>query len=456
MNEVKSSSGRGKGRVVNFGCRLNAAESELIEENLQGLGLQDEVIVVNSCAVTKEAERQVRQTIRKLRRENPTARLLVTGCAAQINQELYKAMPEVDGIIDNQKKLQREEYAWLAGGSGEDMAAAAAVAAEDMAAGDPDPEVAQGGDRDQGRRRGRGSVQVQNGCNHRCTFCIIPYGRGPSQSLPLGDIVARTRAQLERGCGEIVLTGVDMTDYGSDLPGGPRLGSIIKRLLRLVPEIQRLRLSSVDVAEIDRDIIDLVANEPRFMPYFHISLQAGDDLILKRMKRRHTRQQVIDFCRQMRELRPDVAFGADVIAGFPTETEEMFENSRQLLEECDIVFCHVFPYSERDGTPAARMPQVDPAVRRRRAAILRQEGEMRLVKHYQRQAGRVISVVVEGPGRGRAEDFSLVRLVGAAGAAGSEGWREGVITAVTVEGFETAEGEQPVLRGRLLNINVKN
>jgi threonylcarbamoyladenosine tRNA methylthiotransferase MtaB len=382
--------------VVTFGCRLNTYESSVIEKLSLEAGIEN-AIIFNSCAVTSEAERQLRQAIRSKRKQFPDATIIVTGCAAQVNHEKYSSMSEVDFIIGNAEKMDPEAYRRLS----EQKVAVSDI----MLAKEAVPHMVEGFE-----GRARGFLQVQNGCNHRCTFCIIPYARGNSRSVPLGEIVKQAQLLCEHGYHEIVLTGVDVTDYGGDLPGSPSFGGTIKRLLKQVPALKRLRLSSIDVAEVDEDLLDLIANEPRFMPYLHLSLQSGDDLILKRMKRRHNRQQVFDFCAKVRKLRPEITFGADIIAGFPTETDEMFNNSLNVIEEVGLQFLHIFPYSEREGTPAARMPQVAKQLRKKRAAMLREAGNKQLALHYNQKVGTVMSAICESENRARAEDFSLIKL----------------------------------------------
>ncbi len=396
-----------KPRVVTFGCRLNSFESEVMRGHAAAAGVQDTVIV-HTCAVTAEAERQARQAIRKARREHPGARIVVTGCSAQIEPERYAAMPEVDRVVGNDRKLDPGLWRDLAAG-GDPI-----VVGDIMAVRETAGHLIDGLD-----GRSRAMVQVQNGCDHRCTFCIIPYGRGPSRSVPVGEIVAQTRRLVESGYREVVLTGVDLTSYGKDLPGRPSLGQMVKRVLRLVPDLARLRLSSIDPAEIDRDLLDLVADEPRLMPHLHLSVQAGDTLVLKRMKRRHAREDVVRLCAQLRALRPEIAFGADLIAGFPTETEAMFANTLALVEEAGLTYLHVFPYSARKGTPAARMPQVARAERRERAGRLRAAGDRALAGYLASRVGRVERVLVERDGTGRTEAFASFRIEGATSDVGS-------------------------------------
>ena len=387
-----------------------------------GLG---DVVIVNSCAVTGEAERQARQAIRKARRERPGARIIVTGCAAQIDPAAFAAMPEVTLVIGNAEKLQAATFLALAG------AATARVAVADiMAVRETASHLLTGFD-----GRARSFVQVQQGCDHRCTFCIIPYGRGPSRSVPVGDIVATVRSLVEHGSNEVVLTGVDIASYGGDLPGRPTLGQMVRRLLAQVPDLPRLRLSSLDPVEIDEDLWRLIGGEPRLMPHLHLSLQAGDDLILKRMKRRHARADAIALTRRARDLRPDIAFGADLIAGFPTESEDAFRRSLDLVEDCGLAFLHVFPYSARRGTPAARMPQLPVALRRERAARLREAGAAVRGRFLAAQVGRPARLLVEKLEEGRAighsEQFAPLRLD-----------REAPIGAVVAADIVAATGER--------------
>ncbi|MGH6901211.1 MAG: tRNA (N(6)-L-threonylcarbamoyladenosine(37)-C(2))-methylthiotransferase MtaB, partial [Geminicoccaceae bacterium] len=347
--------------IITFGCRLNAFESAIMRDHAQAAGL-DDLVVVHTCAVTAEAERQARQAIRRARRARPKARIVVTGCSAQITPEAYAAMAEVDQVVGNRDKLDASLWRELA-------ARPRVVVRDIMTVREVAHHLVDGFD-----GRARAFVQVQQGCAHRCTFCIIPYGRGPSRSVPAGAVVDQTRRLVEAGYREVVLTGVDLTSYGRDLPGQPTLGQLVRRVLRLVPELPRLRLSSIDPAEVDRDLVELVATEPRLMPHLHLSVQAGDDLVLKRMKRRHRRSDVVELCARLRALRPDIAFGADLIAGFPTETEAMFARTLELVDDAGLCHLHVFPYSARRGTPAARMPQVQKALRHERAARLRMAG----------------------------------------------------------------------------------
>ena len=381
-------------KIITFGCRLNAYESEVMRGHARAAGLKDAVIV-NTCAVTAEAERQARQAIRRARREHPAARLIVTGCSAQIDPQSYAAMAEVDQVLGNEEKLRAQSF--LPGG-------APRVAVDDiMSVTETAAHLIEGFE-----GRARAFVQVQQGCDHRCTFCIIPFGRGNSRSVPLGEVTAQVRKLVAGGIHEVVLTGVDLTSYGGDLPGAPSLGQMARRLLAAVPELPRLRLSSVDAVELDRDLLRLIAEEPRLMPHLHLSLQSGDDLILKRMKRRHSRRDAVSLCAEVRRLRPDVVFGADLIAGFPTETEAAFENTLRLVADCGLTYLHVFPYSPRPGTPAARMPQVPVHLRKARAAQLRQAGDAALGAFLESRVGTAAQVLVEKPGFGRSEHFAPV------------------------------------------------
>jgi threonylcarbamoyladenosine tRNA methylthiotransferase MtaB len=381
--------------IVTFGCRLNAFESEAIRREATEAGL-DDAIIVNTCAVTAEAERQARQAIRKLRRENPAARLIVTGCAAQIDPARFAAMAEVDHVLGNAEKLRADSYRDL----GARVSAGDIFAVRDTAS-----HLVEGFD-----GRARAFVQVQQGCDHRCTFCIIPYGRGASRSVAIDAVIDQSRRLVERGYRELVLTGVDITAYGLDLAERPSLGSLCRDLLGAIPELTRLRLSSLDPAEIDDDLWSLIADEKRLMPHLHLSLQAGDDLILKRMKRRHSRRQALAAIARARELRPDIAFGADLIAGFPTESETMFANTLMLVEEAALDYLHVFPFSPRPGTPAARMPQVPRGIVRERAARLRDAGARALTRSLAKRVGQVSDVLIERAGFGRSEHYAPVRV----------------------------------------------
>ena len=386
-------------RVQSFGCRLNAFEAEVMRDHGEKAGLGD-AIIINTCAVTGEAVRQARQAIRKARRGNPDATIIVTGCAAQLEPEAFAAMAEVDHVIGNAEKMKAETFAQLALSGSEQILVDDIMSVRETA-----------GHMIEGfGSRTRAYVQIQNGCDHRCTFCIIPFARGNSRSVPAGEVVSQIRTLVENGTREVVLTGVDITAYGADLPGAMTLGSLAKTILRLVPELDRLRLSSIDSIEVDHDLFDVIASEERLMPHLHLSLQAGDDLTLKRMKRRHSRADSIAFCRQIREHRPDIVFGADLIAGFPTETEDMFASSLSIVEECSLTWLHVFPYSAREGTPAARMPQVDGATIKARAARLREAGDRALSQHLRSQVGRAHDVLMETETRGRTRQFTPVEL----------------------------------------------
>ena len=384
--------------VITFGCRLNTYESEVIRNHLRATGQKD-VVVVNSCAVTAEAERQVRQKIRQLKREQPNHRIIVTGCGAQVFPSTYTEMPEVSRVLGNQEKLEKQSYQDF------DLDRSEKALVNDiMSIKETAGHLITGME-----GKARAFIQIQNGCNHRCTFCIIPYGRGNSRSVPIGDIVAQVRTLVEAGYKEIVFTGVDITDYGLDLPGQPTLGQMMRRVLRLVPELPRLRLSSIDAAEVDDDVYGLIATEPRLMPHIHLSLQSGDDMVLKRMKRRHLRDDIISLCTKIRELRPDTVFGADIIAGFPTETDAMFENTLNLVNELELLYLHVFPYSIRPSTPAAKMPQVPGPVKKQRATRLRKAGEKNLQGYLQTQKGKTHHVLMETETTGRTEHFAPVQ-----------------------------------------------
>jgi len=390
--------------VVTFGCRLNAFESEVIRREAERAGLAD-TIVINSCAVTNEAVAQARQMVRRLKRERPGARIVVTGCAAQTQPKTFADMAEVDRVLGNDDKMRGDAWRDARAAFGADRSEKIAVA-DIMSVRKMAPHLLEGFS----SGLPRVFVQVQNGCDHRCTFCIIPYGRGNSRSVPMGAVVDQVRALVERGHAEVVLTGVDLTSYGADLPGAPKLGALTKQILRHVPELRRLRISSIDQVEVDHDLLDVIAEEKRLMPHLHLSLQSGDDLVLKRMKRRHSRSDAIDFCARVRRLRPDIAFGADIIAGFPTETEGMFARSLELVEECDLTFVHAFPYSARPGTPAARMPQVRGEVIKDRARRLRAAGEAALQRRLAAEVGSVRQVLIESASQGRTEHFMPVAI----------------------------------------------
>jgi threonylcarbamoyladenosine tRNA methylthiotransferase MtaB len=401
--------------IITFGCRLNSLESEIIRDHLRAAGL-DDVVVVHTCAVTAEAERQARQAIRRARRTRPEARIVVTGCSAQIVPEAYAAMAAVDQVVGNADKLDGAVWHGLA-------ARPRVVVRDIMGVRETAGHLVDGFD-----GRARAFVQVQQGCDHRCTFCIIPYGRGPSRSVPVGAVVEETRRLVGNGYREIVLTGVDLTTYGGNLPGAPRLGTLVKQILKHVPELERLRLSSIDSVEADHDLLDAFAGNARLMPHLHLSLQAGDDLILKRMKRRHLRADAIAFCQQVRRLRPEVVFGGDIIAGFPTETEDMFARSLDLVDDCGLTHLHVFPFSPRPGTPAARMPQTAREVVKERARRLREKGAAALRAHLDTQVGRTRRVLAESARLGRSEHFTLVGLNAAV--------EPGMVVDVTIKGHD--------------------
>ncbi|MEL7398298.1 MAG: tRNA (N(6)-L-threonylcarbamoyladenosine(37)-C(2))-methylthiotransferase MtaB [Pseudomonadota bacterium] len=381
-----------------MGCRLNAYETEAMRELAAEAGM-DNAVVVNTCAVTAEAVRKARQEIRKLRRQNPEARLIVTGCAAQTEPETFQSMAEVDAVIGNIEKMQPGTWRGMAA---DFIGDTEACQVDDIMS---VTETA-GHLIDGFGTRSRAYVQVQNGCDHRCTFCIIPYGRGNSRSVPAGVVIEQIKRLVDRGYNEVVLTGVDLTSWGADLPMTPKLGDLVLRILKLVPDLPRLRISSIDSIEADENLMQAIATEPRLMPHLHLSLQHGDNMILKRMKRRHLRDDAIAFCEEAKRLRPEMTFGADIIAGFPTETPEMFENSMRLVEDCDLTWLHVFPYSPRNGTPAARMPQVDGRDIKARAARLRRLGEARVSEHLVRQKGQEHRILMENPRMGRTEQFA--------------------------------------------------
>lgn len=389
-------------KLVTFGCRLNTYESEVMRSLAGDAGL-GKTIIVNTCAVTSEAERQARQSIRKLKRENPDFDIIVTGCSAQINPTQYADMKEVERVIGNDEKLKVESY----------LDKHSRIQVNDiMSVKETATHLVSGFD-----GKVRAFVQIQNGCNHRCTFCTIPFGRGNSRSVPLSEIAKQIHVLLENGFKEFAITGVDITDYGKDLPASPTLGQTLRRLFNLVPNLTRLRLSSLDPVEVDDDLFELIQSEPRLLPHFHISLQAGDDMILKRMKRRHLRNDVVEFCKKVKNLRPDAVFGADIIAGFPTETEEMFQNTLNLVEECDLTYLHVFPYSPRPGTPAARMPQVVKDVRKERASRLRDAGEKQFEKYLKSLLGSTDDVLIEEHAKddpkvflGKTKGFAPIRI----------------------------------------------
>lgn len=373
------------------GCRLNAYETEAMRDLTQG---HENLVVVNTCAVTAEAVRKARQDIRKLRRENPDARLVVTGCAAQTEPKTFSNMAEVDNVIGNTEKMNSATWGFLPDTE--------RVQVDDIMS----VEETAGHLIDGFGTRARAYVQVQNGCDHRCTFCIIPFGRGNSRSVPAGVVVDQIKRLVDKGYNEVVLTGVDLTSWGADLPATPQLGDLVLRILKLVPDLPRLRISSIDSIEVDDALMQAIATEPRLMPHLHLSLQAGDNMILKRMKRRHLRDDAIMFCEDARKLRPDMTYGADIIAGFPTETDAMFENSLKLVEDCDLTWLHVFPYSARAGTPAAKMPPVNGKDIKARAALLRAAGKAQVEKHLASRVGHTHNILMENPRMGRTEQFT--------------------------------------------------
>ena len=383
-------------KFVTFGCRLNTYETEVMRNHAEAAGKGD-TIVFNTCAVTAEATRQARQAIRKAKAENPEAEIIVTGCAAQTDPEMFAKMPEVSRVLGNEEKLRAES--WRRGANER-------VSVSDiMSVKTARPQLIDGL-----KERTRAFVQVQNGCDHRCTFCIIPFGRGNSRSIAPNDVVEQVRRLVGSGYSEVVLTGVDLTSWGADLEGAPKLGALANRILRHVPALKRLRLSSIDSIEADPELMDVIAGEERVMPHIHLSLQSGDNMILKRMKRRHAREDSIAFCAELRARRPGIVFGADIIAGFPTETEEMFGNSLAIVDDCGLTYLHVFPFSPRPGTPAARMPQLDKAVIKERAARLRQKGEARLDRFLASEVGATRQVLVETEAMGRTEHFAQVKF----------------------------------------------
>lgn len=384
-------------RTVTLGCRLNTYESEVMRTHALRHLKDEEVVLINTCAVTNEAERQSRQAVRKARREQPHARIIVAGCSAQIHPEVYGNMPEVDRVLGNTEKMQ--------GASFLPHLSDKVLVQDIMAVQETAFHLISGFE-----NRSRAFIEIQNGCDHRCTFCSIPLGRGKSRSVPIAEIVRQVRHLVVQGCREVVLTGVDITGYGSDLPGTPTLGQMMRRVLAQVPDLPRMRLSSLDPSEVDEDIFYLLEQEDRLMPHLHISLQAGDNMILRRMKRRHLREDVVSFCDRVRARRPDAVFGADIIAGFPTETEDMFQQTLDLVKVCDVTYLHVFPYSRREGTPAARMPQVPGAHIKERAARLRALGDAQKKAFYQGHLGKTVAVLLEEAGKGHTDHFAPFRL----------------------------------------------
>ena len=393
-------------KVITLGCRLNAYESDIMRGHAKDNALENTVII-NTCAVTSEAVRQSRQAIRRAKKNNPNAHIIVTGCAAQIDPQGFADMPAVNHVIGNQEKMLSATF------NPDNLLSGESIKVNDiMAVRETAPQLISGGNRplEKSQSRTRAFLQVQNGCDHRCTFCIIPYGRGPARSVPAGEVVAHVRDLVRQGYGEVVLTGVDLSSWGGDLPGTPPLGDLVRRVLKLVPELPRLRLSSIDPAEVDEALFEALTTDPRMTPYVHLSLQAGDDMILKRMKRRHSRADVIDLCERLRAKRPEITFGADMIAGFPTETDAMFENGKSIIEDIGIQWLHVFPYSPREGTPAAKMPAVNGTYIKARAKALREAGEKTKAAHIRARIGETDIALFEETGLGRLPDFTLIKL----------------------------------------------
>ena len=389
-------------KLSTLGCRLNAYETEAMRELATSSGLSDAVII-NTCAVTAEAVRKSKQEVRKLRKENPSAKVIVTGCAAQIDPNSFANMAEVDLVIGNSEKMQQKTWAQL---SNNETFETEKIKVDDiMSVNETAGHLIDGFG-----SRSRAYVQVQNGCDHRCTFCIIPYGRGNSRSVPAGVIVDQIKRLVDKGFNEVVLTGVDLTSWGADLPSAPKLGDLVMRILKLVPDLSRLRISSIDSIEVDENLMQAIATEKRLMPHLHLSLQHGDDLILKRMKRRHLRNDAIAFCEEARKVRPEITFGADIIAGFPTETEKHFQNSVNLIKECELTWLHIFPYSPREGTPAAKMPQVNGNQIRKRASVLRDLGKKQVKSHLSSQLGKNHNILMENAHMGRTEQFTEVKF----------------------------------------------
>ncbi len=405
MNDIVARTQTATGpKILTFGCRLNAYESEVMRGAAEASG-DENLVVVNTCAVTAEAERQARQQIRKIKRASPDARIIVTGCAAQIDPQSWASMPEVSRVLGNIEKLEAHNFAR---GKNESVDVGDIMLVRETATHMLDGFA----------QRARAFVEIQQGCDHRCTFCIIPFGRGNSRSVPAGLVVERIRRLVDAGYNEVVLTGVDITSYGADLPGAPSLGNLVQRILKLVPDLPRLRLSSIDSIEVDEALMEAITSDMRVMPHLHLSLQHGDDLILKRMKRRHNREDAIKFCEAVRARRPDVTFGADIIAGFPTEDEAMFDNSLKLVDDCGLTFLHVFPFSPRLGTPAARMPQLSATLRKARAAQLRAKGDAALHAYLNKQTGSNVDVLIEEPStagdfaEGHSAHYAAVRVSG--------------------------------------------
>ena len=413
--------------VITLGCRLNAYESDVALGHARDAGLSDTVII-NTCAVTNEAVRQSRQAIRRAKKDRPEAKVVVTGCAAQIDPKAFAAMPEVDRVIGNAEKMHAATFEPDVLFGGETIKVNDIMAVRETA-----PQLIGGANRalEKSQNRTRAFLQVQNGCDHRCTFCIIPYGRGQARSVPAGEVVAHVKALVEQGFKEVVLTGVDLSSWGGDLPGQPPLGDLVRRVLKLVPDLPRLRLSSIDPAEIDEALFTALTTNPRMTPYLHLSLQSGDNMILKRMKRRHSREDAIDLCARLQSARPEITYGADIIAGFPTETDAMFDNSRRIISEIGIPWLHVFPFSPREGTPAAKMPPVNGSLIKQRAKALREEGARVRTAHIRSRTGQTDQALFEETGLGRLSDFTLVKV--------DNPPKSGSFADVTLTGYE---GEQ--------------
>ena len=412
INEDKQASlGESQAKVVTLGCRLNAYESDVIAANARDAG-QGPAVIINTCAVTNDAVAESRRQVRKAARENPSAKIIVTGCAAQIDPAMFANMTEVDQVLGNHEKMNPMSF-------GPDAPSERIRVNDIMSIRETAPQFmgSENAPLFKSQSRSRAFLQVQNGCDHRCTFCIIPYGRGNSRSVPAGEIVGSVKSLVRQGYNEVVLTGVDLSSWGSDLPGAPPLGDLVRRVLKLVPELPRLRLSSIDPAEVDEVLFEMLTTDQRMSPYLHLSLQSGDDMILKRMKRRHSRQDVIDLCQRLKQARPDFTFGADVIAGFPTETDEMFENSLTIISEISIPWLHVFPFSARAGTPAAKIPPIDGTVIKARAKTLREAGDQAKAQHLKARIGSEDTALFEETGFGRLPDFSRIKVDNPASAA---------------------------------------
>ena len=386
--------------IITFGCRLDSFDSQIIREKANSEKLNN-IFFINTCAVTKEAENQAKKKIRKIKRENPEAKIIVTGCSAQINPTDYKKMKEVDLILGNEEKFKFKKYLNLLNNN-----SPAIVVNNIMSVKETANHFIKGFD-----KKARAFVQIQTGCDHRCTFCIIPFGRGNSRSVPIAKIYNQIKILLKNGFKEIVLTGVDLTSYGNDLYGEPKLGKLIKEIFKKIKNLERLRLSSLDAIEIDKDLIDIISHEERLMPHLHLSIQSGDNIILKRMKRRHSREDVINLCNNLKQFRNNIVFGADIIAGFPTETNEMFLNSKKILSECDLTYLHIFPYSNRPNTPASKMPQISNEIIKERAKLLRTEGDKILQKFLKKQVNKKHKILFESETEGHSENFVPIKTL---------------------------------------------